>query len=68
MKSCLLHYPSTYTSSDGTWIYDEHSRILVLMGSNTHTYTIKALTKVSLTAEWSSVKYGNFTATWTRFE
>lgn len=55
---------------EGTWIYDKESRILVLMmnSSSNKTYSILSLTKVSLTAEWSSVKYGNYTSTWERSE
>ena len=31
-----------------------------------HTYTVKSLSENSITAEWSSVKYGNFTSSWKR--
>lgn len=67
--SCETYSSGTSTSDDtGKWTYDREGKILVLLmdrGVN-HTYTVKSLSESSITAEWSSVKYGNYTATWTR--
>lgn len=58
------------TDEDGTWIYDKDAKILILQmrRGGSHTYTVKSLTETSITMEWSSVKYGNYTASWERVE
>lgn len=67
--SCETYSTGASTSHDtGSWTYDTESKILVLRmdrGVN-HTYTVKSLSENSITAEWSSVKYGNFTSSWNR--
>lgn len=67
--SCETYSTGASTNNDtGRWTYDRESKILVLLmdGSSNHTYTVKSLSETSITAEWSSVKYGNFTSTWER--
>lgn len=68
--TCQTFATGTSTRDDsGTWVYDQESKVLVLLmkSSGNHTYTVKALTESTLTAEWSSVQYGNFTSTWERY-
>lgn len=63
---------SFWLRSDGTckveslehkWAYDTETKTLAITGG--YTYIIKLLTSDMLSAEWSSVKYGTRTDTWT---
>lgn len=68
--SCKTYSYGTASGGDGTWTYDKESKILVLImdGCPNHTYLVKSLTDKSISLEWSSVQYGNFTASWERSE
>lgn len=51
------------TSTKGKWTYNKSTHVLLV---DTHVYTIKLLTKESLVAEWTSVKYGTSVSSWER--
>ena len=64
--------PNLWIKSDGIcevngaeqkWAYDTETKTLAITGG--YTYIIKLLTSDMLSAEWSSVKYGTRTDTWT---
>lgn len=69
--TCETYSTGLSTVDDyGNWTYDKENKILLLMmnSSANHTYTVKSLSDVAITMEWSSVKYGNFTSSWERTE
>lgn len=47
----------------GKWTYEKNTHVLLV---GTYVYTIKMLTKESLVAEWTSVKYGTSVSSWVR--
>lgn len=57
-----------YGNEEGIWQYNEQTNVLVINLTNggASAYTIKLLTEETLTAEWSSVKYGIMTSSWKR--
>ena len=69
--TCETYSTGLSTVDDtGKWTYDKENKILLLMmdSSSNHTYTVKSLSDIAITMEWSSVKYGNYTSTWERTE